>query len=354
MKEPEVQSSVASRKHDLSRDRSRPSGAHASPLSSRLATALFAILAGLAACTPREDPCFAPSWSISGTRLLAVRADPPEARFDVLFAAPEVRVRALVVNVNGELGDVGIAARLCVPTDDPGCPAASMSHASTDTNALVAPPSLIESALADDPLKGYAGVRVRADLVLSSGTESFSAEKLLLYSPSTGSEPPNGPLEVSGFSVTRKGFLFATAAPGTTVVLEQPFEYGLRPILVEGAGAETYTTVDLSGRRVQLREHVTWNFFTTPGLPLGKATPTPAGPAIRRGPLGPPVDEADEPDPGVERPDGLVRMNAFGDGTVWAVARDGRGAVAWGRLQVKTVCNLEPAGLCSSSQFDCR
>jgi hypothetical protein len=292
------------------------------------------LLLATAGCTTYYDPCFGPKSQVSDLRVLAVNAEPPEVLYDpVTFAAPPVRVRALVVEPGSPDDFHQIAIRACVPAADGRCPAgqawdgrAAGSESKPPDLVLQISPERIQAALAADPLAGYGGVRVQIELRASSANATATASKLLIFNPAKPGYVPNHGLYVTGFAVSPAE---SQTEPGS---VEVPVgqSIGLRPLLAPGPGAieaaETYQVTDLAGRTVQLRERISYSFFTLAHAQFG--------------PLGLPVpgsDVADEPAPGDPQPQGgLVTFTSLsaGIGRIWVVARDGRGAEAWASLTV--------------------
>ncbi len=292
------------------------------------------LLCATAACTSFYDPCFQPASLVHDLRVLAVSAEPPEVLYDPgTFAAPQVRVRALAVDPGSPFDTRQVAVRACVPTSDGRCPADQpwgASKAGTEAEpaeiALQITPEQIRAALEADPLAGYGGVRVQLEVLARNDTLSVTASKLLVLNPAAPGYVPNHGFSVTGFATADGGIYsdggFLELPVGETV--------GLRPLLAPAPGlsdpAETYEVTDLAGRKVQLRERISYAFFTLPHAQYG--------------PLGNPVpgsDIADEPGPGDPQPDrGLVSLTALApaSGRIWVVARDGRGAEAWASIAV--------------------
>ena len=321
------------------------------------ALALFAACG--APCEP-YDPCFVPSWRVSDLRVLAVRADPPEAVVDLAQGlVPEVQVRALVVDQSRTYSTTA-TGRLCVPGRTSGCPDDAVPSGAPKLEtapalSVLAPPDLIAQALREDPLRGYGGIRVRLDLALDDGGgKVLRADKILLYSPTAPGLQPNRPIELARLRFVKDGALVDDVLPGGIATLPEPFGYGLRPVLADGAGVEEYDVVDLSGRTVHLREQVSYDFFSTAGLPFGKPQPTAAGLVINDGFAAPGAAQGDEPAPGAEPANGLAQLNAWGGGQLWVVARDGRGAEAWMQVFVSAPCTGVNPDLCHATyEFAC-
>ena len=315
---------------------------------------LAAIAAALCSCVPGYDPCFVPASIVSDVRVLAVRADPPEARIDlgeggVPTAVPIVRVRALFAG-QGPGARLRLRARLCAPTasrrcaDDTPVVEGPLSDpgATEATLDVRASPALLVQAREEDPLRGYGGIRLQLEVDGAAGGSGHAgATKLLLFSPGATTPHPNLPIEVESVDFTLAGrFDQSTPAGGSATVLV-PLSYGVRPRLAplaDGSPAlEEYDVVDLSGRLVHLREQVTYDFFTDPQLIFGDLRVVGGNPVgtYSRG-----ADSGSEPAQGAaEPPDGLVRITPLqgADAHLWVVARDSRGAVAWAALRLRAL-----------------
>jgi hypothetical protein len=145
------------------------------------------------------------------------------------------------------------------------------------------------------------------------------ASKILLYTTAPESMRNHNP-EVIGLEITRGGAHVATVASGQTLAVAAGIEYGVRPVLGPGsAGIEEYDTVDLTGQTIHLRETPRYSFFATAPFDLDR-------------------DDADEPLPGQPQPaNGIARFTAgVGSGSMWVVARDGRGGIGWIGVQWTT------------------
>ncbi len=333
----------------------------------RAASSLCCLCAALGAgCTTYYDPCFQPASLINDLRILAVRADPPEALYDPGQPPPLVLVQTLVVHPDPLYPPFILNARLCVPTQPEGpCPAGTPLFASRE-GSQQAPPILsiqvsqemLKAALAADPLQGYGGVRVQLDLEVPTESSSATATKLLLFSPRIPGVEPNHALELNGVTLLIPQTAPQTLVPQESVSLDVGTNIGLLPVIGPGAGAEAaaeeYVTTDLSGKTVRLRERISYSFFTTPHLQYGLAGKPVAG-----------ADQGVEPDLGVSPPsNGLTQMVALSAsmGRFWVVARDGRGAVAWSvfgfvNTDLRTCANpvLEqgPTNHCSNLELTC-
>jgi hypothetical protein len=330
-----------------------------------------AVSALAAACVPSPDPCFVPQSIVTDVRVLGVRADPPEALFDLESGLVEtVLVRALV---GGQVDGVKVQlrARLCPAADGAtACPESapvltgpeSADGASEGTLTVRVPASLLSQARAADPLKGFGGIRVLLELDAKAGLDHAQAIKTLLFSPKATTPAPNQPIELSGIDFLDSGQLDSSISPTGQLTLLVAQTYGLRPRLAplpDGSPAlEEYDVVDLSGRTVHLREQATYSFYTDPHLIFGDLPRSPDGSPL--GVYAPGADVATEPQPGAGDPaSGLVRVTPMdaAKSHLWVVARDSRGAVAWAAIAVQSldqrVCML-PAGVpCPDGQSCC-
>ena len=321
------------------------------PLAHRpLARATLAAVA-LCGCLPGYDPCFIPPSIVSDVRLLAVRADPPEALFDagsdgVPTAIPIVHVRALIAG-HGRGLKLKMRARLCAPTASLRCADGTPTvegqpsdfDATEATLDIRATPALLVEARAQDPLQGYGGIRLQLEVDGIAGTDHAQvATKQLLYSLRATTPHPNQPVELSGVDFTLLDQPAQSIAAGGTATVYVPQSYGLRPRLAplaDGSSAlEEYDVVDLGGKLVHLREQVTYDFFTDPALIFGDLRSNQGNPV---GAYSVGSDTASEPAPGAaEAPNGLVRLTPLkaAPAHLWVVARDSRGAVAWSALHL--------------------
>lgn len=311
-------------------------------MPSRLpACALAALSALTAACVGGPDSCFLPPSIVDKARLLAVRADPPDQVVDLSGnTAPSVTARALFAG-QSRIAALRLGGKLCAPTEDLRCPETSLdvpegpeslSDSFEAATAFVVPLDLLHEARAADPLAGFGGIRVLFDARAFAGDQELHAGKLLLFQTKDSGNLPNGGIELDGALLSeRQASLQSTVE--ATPRLRVASTYGVRPLLRAGAGAgealEQYEVTDLAGRRVSLRETVSYSFFTTKDLIFGELQWL-AGNPVARYVAG--ADVADEPLPGSPPPEnGLLRVTALKQASswLWVVARDGRGAVAW-------------------------
>lgn len=277
------------------------------------------------ACTPS----FQSASEVVDLRVLAIRADPPEAQVDLdAGTVDEVTVRVLLADPTAT-GDATMTGQLCAPTDTLSCagtyavPLPPVTHPVGEafSYSISVPADTLRTALASDKLSGLGGLRVQLQLKVDDGdpARDVSAEKILLFSRKD--HVPNHVPLLDGVAVTQDTLAVRTLQPGETLPLLVGAVYGLRPLphTCPPSGAntcnpavESYDTQDLSGRTVHLTEQLSYSFFTTPGAELDR-------------------DTASEPRDGVAPPDGLSRIDATaaGKGTLWIVVRDGRGGESW-------------------------
>ena len=332
----------------------------------RKVPSLAALLVLVAACNPIAQPCFTPPSVVEDVRILAVAADPPEARFDPATGiADPVVLHALVVQPGVEVSSSSVTWELCLPSDDaPGCPPGSTIASDPDWKPasslpLQVPAEIIQRAVAADPLHALRDVRIRAVLHVD-GARPPSASTLLFFS--SGSGPLNRAPHIVGLRTGRDGAPLADIPMDNPALkLSEQHTNALRPVL-EPPALEEYDSVDLAGRPVHVRERVTYSFYADDTVALGRGLVLKQGTipvVIYRG-----LDdfEADEPEPGTpDTPQGLfdaVPVHAGGSGgTVWIVARDSRGATSW--ISVRYVAIEERAncgaagGGCPQLQFGC-
>ena len=308
-----------------------------------LALGLIALAAAatlLGACTPS----FQPADTVVDLRVLGIKADPPEALVDgtadangtlTVTGVEDVTVTALLADPLHDTGTASVLPTVCLPSDGARC-----GPSAIDLSSVVGPPpevsfslahqikgdqlaalqSLLAAAVKDDKLKGLFGVKVQ--LMLSVDTQDpagvQTALKTLVFSPRKPDGNPNknhNPtatglkvIELNNHTETNR------LAPGEALSLKLGVQVGLRPLLADGS-IEEYDTYDLQGKLVHLREGLSWSFYTTEGGDLDRSA-------------------ADEPLAGVgDPPAGLVRFEAAraGQGTLWAVVRDGRSGTSWTR-----------------------
>jgi hypothetical protein len=138
----------------------------------------------------------------------------------------------------------------------------------------------------------------------------------------------------------------------------------IRPFLADGS-LEEYEAVDFSGAVVRVRERVTYSFYGTPALHVGHLDFTKRGGGGIVVYRGDDDYEADEPEPGTpDPPMGLMWVTPVARGggaaTLWIVARDSRGGVAWRKVLVNAVednpaCQGPPPRTgCSEIDFGCK
>jgi hypothetical protein len=147
------------------------------------------------------------------------------------------------------------------------------------------------------------------------------ASKILLYTTAPESMRNHNP-EIIALKITQNGVDKGAVMAGGSFSVTAGVEYGLRPVLDPGVGGiEEYDTVDLSGNAIHLREEPRYSFFATTGVDLDR-------------------DDADEPLPGQPQPEnGIARFTpGASGGSIWVVARDGRGGIGW----IGVTCTTTP------------
>ncbi|TMA20731.1 MAG: hypothetical protein E6J85_09130 [Deltaproteobacteria bacterium] len=321
-----------------------------------------------AAACQHPDPCFTPQSRVTDLRVLGISVDPPDPVADLATGTVEpVRLRALIVDPQGSRGTYQVSWALCVAaTDNPGCSGAAVVATNPEWRRdssveLRVPPGLIAAAVAADPLRGFGGMRVLAELRVE-GAKPQAATTPIIFTQKLA-QPRNQPPVMDGLRFTPQGesTLEAPPPPATMeIVVAQPT--GLRPVLAPGA-MEEYDTVDLAGHTVHLQERIRYSFYVTPGLNIGRILLRSVGGSVVSFGNGSDV-EADEPPPGTpDPPGGLILLEAVerggGQGTLWIVARDSRGATSWLEQPVSSV-EVDPNCLgppplrgCAQLDFGC-
>ncbi|HZX97173.1 MAG TPA: hypothetical protein VFE90_21840 [Myxococcales bacterium] len=276
---------------------------------------VLALLLLLAACTPD----FAAPSDVTDLRVLAVQAEPPEARFDPDAGVAEpVKVDVLAVDPSRDAGPQSIQLQICGPTDSRRCDEGPVIDAGTVPLSFTLPSVDATALLANDDLAGFGGIRVQLSFTVDDGSPKgpVHGDKVIIYSSALPPCPPDAGIAPSrnrnpaltGVLLTVAGQDAGAFAPDASLTVGT--EYGLRPVLADG-GEEDYCTVDLRGEVLQLREQAHYAFFTAPGGEFDS-------------------DTADEPLDGGAPPDGLTRFTPHADaGTIWIVVRDGRGGESW-------------------------
>jgi hypothetical protein len=330
-------------------------------------TLLRAALSGLlacaqAACTPGYDACFDPAAVVRSPQVLAVRADPPEVVYEPGDPTPTVRLRALVALTDPHTVPMQVTLRLCSPNlasrcDDALAPAASslVDSDNVDLQGVRVPPEVIAQALRDDPLHGYGGIRVLADLslqgLLASGV-SLRAGKVLLFSPH--GTVVNQAIEVDQLWVGGPARSAVVLSQGESVNVslrdqavpaeQRPDVLWLTPLLRPGS-VEEYDTLDNVSYQFRASSHF---YFGDPvrleiNGGFGSWSEVAGG------------DVASEPLAGAAAPaSGLAHLRslkASPNGRAWVVARDTRGAEAWLWFNVgsqDTRC-CSPEGACDGT-----
>jgi len=284
-----------------------------------MARAGLAIALCAAACTPS----FQSASDVLDLRVLAIRAEPPEAFVDLDGGTVEpVEVRVLVADPRPRRG-LSVSAAVCLPTDTRRCdegqrldlPPQQGGDPGERRFRVEVPAPLVVAALQDDRLKGLGGIRVQFSVTVDDGDPNgpVAAEKTLLYS-AVPEEAANHNPDIAAVDVFREDGTTERLGPGGTIQLGRFEQVGVRPVPGEGAaGPESYVTTDLQGREVRLREQLQYSFFSTSAAEWDR-------------------DRADEPLPELEPPaGGIARLRSVraGTGTFWIVVRDGRGGLGW-------------------------
>lgn len=286
----------------------------------RAAVATFPIVfAAVGACRPAFDESVS---SITGARVLAVAADPPEAA-----PGDELTLSALVVDEGGTIAAPRMAWGLC-----------RSPRAATDTGAL--PTSCIDGAA--DPVVGdgaAVGIRIPADACAVFGPDSTAGTRPPDPDVTGGYFLPvrvDQPDAMVAFGAVRLACRLGDAeadvarayaeryvdnrAPGVVVSVAARVAPGTTvdvTVSWTAADAEDFVVYDRATQAlVEARESIVASFFATAGT----------FDAARSGRDG--DDRATSTTNRWTAPDdaGVVHL--------WAVVRDGRGAVVWRSVEV--------------------
>lgn len=323
--------------------------------------ALTALCTGLlAGCDSYADPCFAPQSVVSDRRILAVAAEPPEARIDPTTGIAEpVSLRALVVEPFFQSQSVHASWSFC-PVDavQAFCPPAAVSSTEDQwtphsTALLVASPELIAAAVAADPLRGLRGIKLRAGLEVSGASPAQATSLVRLTRSNT---PVNHSPRLQGVRLLREiGGTPELIDSNGLISLTVGKTIGLRPVLAPDA-IEEYDTLDLNGNPIHLREHLTYSFYADSTLFFGQLLGTQLGGQGVEVYSGVDGSQADEPDGAAEPPLGLVAVSGVhaggSSGVLWIVVRDSRGGTSWAELHYRSV-EERPACLGPLPHFGC-
>lgn len=268
-------------------------------------------------CTPSFDS----ASDVRDLRVLAIQAEPPEAQYDAT-SVDAVHIRILAADPLREQNIGLMKWDICAPTDSRRCdhgpivPQASGSQtrimSEEFTADIAVPAGIIADLVGNDTLGGFLSTfRAQFSFSLDDGDPNgpIFAEKALVYSKRD--HTPNHNPGLVDLKVTVDGNPKPLVYVDGKLHLQLNVEYGLRPVLAEGA-QEEYDTTDLTGNKVHLTEQASYAFFTTPGAEFDR-------------------DNADEPFDGDAPVDGLTRIRAYSTvgGTVWVIVRDGRGGTSW-------------------------
>ena len=300
----------------------------------------------LLACDTQYDPCFGSAQKIADFRVLAVRADPPEVVFDPADTElPPVTISMLMVDPR-TTQPVDITASLCPQVDDKRCGAGALQNATVTSAGPVVSfkvtptPELLRAAVLADPLHGYGGIRVQVDIVLNGSFQRTArATKTLLYTPRTPGYVPNHSFEILGLNLTSNGRPMGFVGPNDTLNVSVADQVGILPLLAPTSGtgdaAEEYDVTDLSGRPAHLKEHLSYSLYSTVHAHFL-------------------TDTAEQPPSDVAPPlAGVFQFQATltATGTLYIVARDGRGGVAWYLTEWNAVDTRE--GRVASLELSC-
>jgi len=288
-------------------------------------------LSAAVACTPD----FQSPRQVTDLRVLAIQQESDGGFADAFVdlsaqTVDKVQVRALVVDPNPSSALL-VRGQVCSPTETGRCdtpdfpPFGSPAQAAEQQPVfdLAVPAEVIAQALQSDDLKGFGGVRVQFSLKADDGDRHgpAMASKILLYTTAPESMRNHNP-EIIALKITQNSVDKGAVMPGGSFSVTAGVEYGLRPVLDPGVGGiEEYDTVDLSGNAIHLREEPRYSFFATTGVDFDR-------------------DDADEPLPGQPQPEnGIARFTpGASGGSIWVVARDGRGGIGW----IGVTCTTTP------------
>src|SRR5207245_8560665 len=141
---------------------------------------------------------------------------------------------------------------------------------------------LVAAAADSDPLRGLGGIRVRLEVAVVLPQGTAIAQKTLVFRLPDSPEAPNHGFQIAGLRVRRLTHAHDESpslyppwpdeeevAAGDLVHFDVFDKGWLRPILAAAPGAdaavEEYDTTDLGGRRVHVRETITYSFFASFG-----------------------------------------------------------------------------------------
>ena len=318
-------------------------------------------------CAERTDPCFPPASAVADLRVLAIRADPPEALLDEAGDAPELTVSTLIVMPEEQPKEVKLSAWLCVPVAGGLCDAALAPifagvYHPRDTLKIRVGRDLIGAAKAADPVGGLRGFHVQLQLQANVEFQAPAvATKQLVFWPADSGHVPNQAIEVAGL-VLREPANSTAVLVGHSLQVDIGIAVNLRPLVPPGS-AEVVQLPALGGGTIQTVERVTWSFFGPDWIFFGRPHLLATG-SVGFGVYdGTQADVADEPPPGTpEPPYGLVEITGLSSqdptdhshpnprtrtGRFWIVVSDGRGGVAWDEYiltvnEIRKICLFEP------------
>jgi hypothetical protein len=311
------------------------------------------LLAVLLSCAPNYDPCFTPADQVSDLRVLAIRTDPPQVSLLAQGDPPPVAVSVLIADPEYPAERLEVSGALCAQD---ACFPGDTIHAVGSPKSLrlsVAPTAAqVQHALRNDPLQGYGGIRLQLRLdVVSAHGQTARGEKIVLFSPPDA--VPNQGFEVTAVEVVRTSHEHRECAmrdpvppenevlePGGVLRLDVGDAVSLRPVLSPGA-REQYEVTDLASVRRSLREQITYSFYATAHTSFS-------------------YNEATEPDIPSPATEFTYLKYAGGEGSLWIVARDDRGAQAWLSLRIGAVdaracysCHPPGVSLCPRIEVGC-
>jgi len=308
--------------------------------------------AWLAGCTQQDDACFFPPSLVTTDRILAVRIDPPQ------LAVPQgetalVSVRVLAASGFGELR-AAYAVSLCDASDDETCSHARVLFTTpelTGRESFQVPidGDFVRAAIEADPLRGFGGTPARLFLsALTTGGTRLTASKRFIVTNDSIEAPINHGFEIDSLRIVRdtrahhEVFSIPFEPDDRVVEADREFKidrldgYGLAPHLVADASGvdpvEVYSIVNLAGETVTLRERFTFSFFL--GIPTSVNSVFAKLPDSESLPFLPyfNADIATVGDARSDTPILNLVSNEGGNGSLWVVGRDSRGAEAWARF----------------------
>jgi hypothetical protein len=284
---------------------------------------MFAVVAALSGCgIDFESPS-----EVLDLRTLAIVAEPPEVL--VADPLPPVSLRALIVDPRDPTRSVTAHWRACPPTDDRRCEQAAEQDRE-DLGSSTGPlpefeasltftESLLLAARREDPLQGFGGAIVYAEVTVNEGEpdEEVAFKEIVLQLDLPEGTTPNANPQAP--TLLRDEAPWAedeipTVAPGQELVIE--------PVSPEG-DAEAYSVFRFDLQIQDLEEHLAYHFFSSAG-------------SWNRGETGGPPDPIATETTLASRWTAPLERTRDGDPvSVWIVVRDGRGGVAWTERRIE-------------------